>query len=147
MKIHQGTGRTIRSKVLLDEWKAKELSRRAFIKRSAVVGAAGSSVALAACTEPEPEPDPVVDYLVGMGSDSSYNNAVWYALQETVARDNLAFINEGDTVYLKVNSNSGDWYPYSTRPRLSSWSASGPWSRAPAASSSATAPSGATPSP
>jgi len=117
MKIHQGTGRTIHSATLLDEWRAKELTRRNFISRAALAG--GAAAVLPGCdVEPESEPEPAVDYLVGMGSDDSYNNAVWYALQETVARDNLAFIEEGATVYLKVNSNSGDWYPYSTRPRM-----------------------------
>lgn len=40
------------------------------------------------------------------------------ALQET---HNFDFVQSGQTVYLKVNTNSGDEYPYSTSPDMIRW--------------------------
>ena len=62
---------------------------------------------------PEFEPS-----LVGLGSGDGLQSAVLAALAPTIVRDALAFIEAGDVVYLKVNSNSGDPYPYSTQPAL-----------------------------
>ena len=52
--------------------------------------------------------------IVGMGYDESdRNKALQAALAETVG---LSMIKPGQSVYLRVNSNSGDVYPYSTSP-------------------------------
>ena len=53
-------------------------------------------------------------HLVGMGwHEQDRNAAMKAALDETVG---LRMIKPGQSVYLRVNSNSGDKYPYSTAP-------------------------------
>lgn len=52
--------------------------------------------------------------LVGVGS-GAYRDAIDAALIEVGGLD---FVARGDTVLLKVNTNSGDPYPYSTNPEL-----------------------------
>ena len=118
-------GRTIKSQVLLDEFRAKELNRRNFIQRVALASAGGATLGgLPGCTptvdgsDDDDTPAPV-DHLLGVGGGEGYKSALEAAMNETVARDGLAgVVNSGDTVFLKVNSNSGDYYPYSTRPRM-----------------------------
>lgn len=113
-------GRTLRSRELTELFAAKELSRRQFIARASTAGA--GSALLAGCPtapDPDPDPDPVVNYLVGLGAGDGYKTALEAAMNETIARDGLAnVVSEGDVVFLKVNSNSGNEYPYSTRPRM-----------------------------
>ena len=81
-----------------------------------------------------------------MGAGDSHAAAIEAALEETIGRDGLSFVNSGDVVYLKVNTNSGDFYPYSTNPDLvrmvGQWVLIGGQPR-----SSVTAPSGATRAP
>ncbi len=114
-------GRTLRSKDLVAEFRQKEMSRRAFIARASSAGAGGALlVGLPGC-DPEPDPDPVEvqNFLVGLGGGDGYKSALMAAMNETVARDGLAgVVNTGDVVFLKVNANSGDMYPYSTKPRI-----------------------------
>jgi uncharacterized protein (DUF362 family) len=114
------TGRIIRSKDLVQEFQEKELSRRRFVQSAAKVGAGLPLVAtLPGCLpEPDPDPDTPTNYLVGMATGEQYTSTLRAALDETIGRDQLSFIQSGDTVYLKVNSNSGDYYPYSTRPKM-----------------------------
>ncbi len=114
-------GRTLRSDELTELFAAKELSRRQFIARASTAGA--GAALLPGCPpapDPDPDPDPgVTNYLVGLGSGDGYKTALTNAMDETVARDGLAgVVNTGDVVFLKVNSNSGNEYPYSTRPRM-----------------------------
>lgn len=133
-------GRTIDSKSATDEFVAKELTRRQMVQSVmlATVGTWLGVSGLAGCTTtttvqepgttpPAPtgtsEPDPndpskpapkVGSHLVGMGYDEAdRNKALQAALAETVG---LSMIKPGDSVYLRVNSNSGDVYPYSTSP-------------------------------
>lgn len=120
------------SRTLVDEFVAKELSRRQMVQAVMLgtVGAlAGSS--LLGCTTttteqapapgPNANPDgtPVVPdpastgkHLVGLGYDQADRNAaLTAALAETIG---LGMIKPGQSVYLRINSNSGDLYPYST---------------------------------
>lgn len=119
-------GRTIDSKSLVDEYASKELSRRQMVQ-AVVLG----SVGLAGCTtttvKEEPAPGPgggtgdesgtdqtKQQHLVGMGWDESdRGKALEAALAETIG---LGMIKAGQSVYLRVNANSGDPYPYSTSP-------------------------------
>lgn len=122
-------GRTIDSKTLVDEYAAKELSRRQMVQ-AVMLGTVG----LAACTtttvKEEQAPgtgnpngtgenggtDPATkkQHLVGMGWDETdRNKALEAALAETIG---LGMIKAGQSVYLRVNANSGDPYPYSTSP-------------------------------
>lgn len=122
-------GRTIDSKTLVDEYVAKELSRRQMVQ-AVMLGTVG----LAACTTttikqeqvpaggtgengtPEGgEADPAAGkHLVGLGYDETDRNAALEAaLAETIG---LGMIKAGESVYLRVNANSGDPYPYSTSP-------------------------------
>jgi uncharacterized protein (DUF362 family) len=116
---HRPVSNVIKSQVLQDEWRARELNRRNFIRNAALAAGALGAGCAAPADDDDDTPAPFVPALVGLGGGDSYGTAVWNALQETVARDNLTdLVGEGDTVYLKVNSNSGNVYPYSTRPRL-----------------------------
>jgi len=55
-------------------------------------------------------------HLVGLGYDEQDPiRALDKALEQTVG---FSRVKRGDSVYLRVNSNSGDPYPYSTSPRL-----------------------------
>ncbi|MCP4871962.1 MAG: DUF362 domain-containing protein [Proteobacteria bacterium] len=113
-------GRIIRSKDLLQEFREKELNRRQFIARASTATAAG--VLVPGCGpvgDDDDSVDEVINSLVGMGGGEGYKTALSAAMNETIARDGLAeVVNSGDVVFLKVNSNSGDPYPYSTRPRM-----------------------------
>jgi uncharacterized protein (DUF362 family) len=119
-------GRIIRSRDIEEEFLRKELNRRAFIQRAAALSAGGAGLGLAGCVVPPgtddddatEEPTPAPTYLVGVGAGEGYKTALEAALAETVGRNGLEFIQPGDTVFIKVNSNSGDYYPYSTRPRM-----------------------------
>ena len=129
-------GRTLESRELTEEFVAKELTRRQMVQSVmlATVGTWLGATGLAGCTSntvvagngtPAPAPtdtsegDPMMPpattkHLVGMGYDATdRNKALQAALAETLG---LGMIKPGDSVYLRVNSNSGDMYPYSTSP-------------------------------
>lgn len=123
-------GRTIKSQILLDEFRAKELNRRNFIKQVAAASAGGAVLGgLPGCggtprggsgsDDDDDGPAPTENHLLGMGGGEGYKSSLEAAMNQTVARDGLAgVVSSGDTVFLKVNSNSGDYYPYSTKPRI-----------------------------
>lgn len=129
-------GRVLRDRGLVEEFLANEMSRRQLV-RGAMLGAVGAwlgSTGLAACggngggdagdagdasmptdaaQDSTSQPMP---HLVGMGyHETSHSEAVLAALRETVG---LGMIRRGDSVLLKVNTNSGDEFPYSTSPEL-----------------------------
>jgi uncharacterized protein (DUF362 family) len=125
--------RTLDSRSLTEEFAAKELTRRQMVQ-AVMLGTVGTwlgAAGLAGCTSetvtrndnPTPAPagtgDPAgpnatTKHLVGMGYDETdRNKALEAALAETIG---LGMIKPGDSVYLRVNSNSGDVYPYSTSP-------------------------------
>jgi uncharacterized protein (DUF362 family) len=129
-------GRTLESKSLTEEFVAKELTRRQMVQSVmlATVGTWLGAAGLAGCAsettkvvdgtpapaptgtgEPDPSTPPATPkHLVGMGYDETdRNKALQAALAETIG---LSMIKPGDSVYLRVNSNSGDLYPYSTSP-------------------------------
>ena len=124
-------GRIIRSKDAGEEYLARELSRRAFIRNAAAASAGTAGLGLAAC-DPHPglgddddsapgDDDDATEqptYLVGVGAGDTFQAALEAALNETVGRNGLEFIQPGDTVFLKVNCNSGDPFPYSTSPDM-----------------------------
>ena len=130
------SGRTIVSRDLVQQFEDKELTRRNLTRRQ-LIGAAGSMAGgmLVGCTveepvdddgnqtptpqpEPEPEPTPAPTYMVGMAAGENYDELLLAALAETIGRNGLEFVEAGQVVYLKVNANSGDPYPYSTNPRM-----------------------------
>ncbi len=137
-KLHTASrrsgGRTIESRDLMDEYLAKDVSRRGLL-----LGALGAT-AVAACggeggnsttpaadagtdtgARPDATPDAApmrVRHLVGMGHNDDHIMAAEAALRETHDFD---FIQRGQNVYLKVNTNSGDEYPYSTSPDMIRW--------------------------
>ncbi len=133
-------GRVIQSRTLADEFVAKELSRRQMVQSVmfATVGTWLGSAGLAGCTTttvksgggnqtPAPgdttpgdttpgdaTPGATTKHLVGMGyHETDRAAALEAALAETIG---LGMIKAGESVYLRVNSNSGDVYPYSTSP-------------------------------
>ncbi len=132
-------GKVIVSRDLLDEYREKDLSRR-----SLLVGALAAAAAAVSCSDngATPTPTPGTDagsdaggdaatdtapvdttpprtaHLVGMGKHDDHAAAAELALQET---HDLDFVQRGQTVYLKVNTNSGDPYPYSTSPDMIRW--------------------------
>ena len=130
----KGSGRTVESRSLTDEFVAKELTRRQMVQ-AVMLGTVGTwlgAAGLAGCgssetkvvnqtpapagTEPvAPDAPPATaKHLVGMGYDETdRNKALQAALAETIG---LGMIKPGQSVYLRVNSNSGDVYPYSTSP-------------------------------
>ena len=137
IKTSRKTGRRIiESKTLADEIVAKELSRRQMVQ-AVMLGTVGTwlgASGLAGCTTKTVvssggagSGSPAVDvdadaggttvaaqHLVGMGYDETdRNKALEAALAETIG---LGMIKAGQSVYLRVNSNSGDLYPYSTSP-------------------------------
>jgi uncharacterized protein (DUF362 family) len=57
-------------------------------------------------------------HLVGAGYNDDHIMAAEAALAETAGFD---FVKRGQRVYLKVNTNSGDPYPYSTSPDMIRW--------------------------
>jgi uncharacterized protein (DUF362 family) len=126
-------GRILTDKSLTDEFLAKEMSRRQMV-RATMLGAVGTwlgAAGLAACGGSNNGGDsgtpdtgtggndaamPAMPHLVGMGyHETDQSMAVQAALAETVG---LGMIHRGDSVYIRVNTNSGDPYPYSTSPDL-----------------------------
>jgi hypothetical protein len=129
-------GRTLESRSLTEEFVAKELTRRQMVQ-AVMLGTVGTwlgAAGLAGCGSSEtttsgtatPAPTgtgdpadpnatpPTTKHLVGMGYDETdRNKALQAALAETIG---LGMIKPGESVYLRVNSNSGDVYPYSTSP-------------------------------
>ena len=131
-------GRTIEAPGLLEEFRLRELSRRDLLRGALAASASMAGAWLLGCSDGRgpggggsdagadgggPPPDagsdagpPPPRHLTGMGySETSWTEALDAALAETVG---LSFIAPGDTVYFKVNSNSGDPYPMSTYPDL-----------------------------
>jgi uncharacterized protein (DUF362 family) len=127
-----GSPRIVASKGLADEFAAKELSRRQMVQAvmlgtvgtwlgaSGLLGCSSKSVAQGSSSGTAPGVDPDGgspaggQHLVGMGYDEAdRNKALEAALAETIG---LGMIKAGQSVYLRVNSNSGDVYPYSTSP-------------------------------
>lgn len=122
--------RTLVSKSLAEECAAKELTRRQMVQ-AVMLGTVGTwlgAAGLAGCTtktvvkddgagagpDADAGPEETTKHLVGMGYDEADRGvALEAALAETVG---LGMIKPGDSVYLRVNSNSGDVYPYSTAP-------------------------------
>lgn len=130
--------RTLDSRSLQEEFVAKELSRRQMVQgvMLATVGTWLGAAGLAGCTQTTvkeenpggptpagtgtaPGTDPNTPpkggtHLVGMGYDAAdRSKALQAALAETIG---LGMIKSGQSVYLRINSNSGDEYPYSTSP-------------------------------
>ncbi|MDF2692612.1 MAG: hypothetical protein K0S65_995 [Labilithrix sp.] len=133
IKTSRKTGRRIlESHSLVEEFAAKELSRRQMVQ-AVMLGTVGTwlgTSGLAGCASTTTSPGgassgtPAVDgdagttpstaHLVGMGYDETdRTKALEAALAETIG---LGMIKAGQSVYLRVNSNSGDIYPYSTSP-------------------------------
>ncbi|MFO0605430.1 MAG: DUF362 domain-containing protein [Polyangiales bacterium] len=132
-------GRTIESRDLMDEYLAKDFSRRHLLQ-----GALASAALIGCGSDPAPgNPTPGADasrdaapadaslpdvapdkpparmpHLVGMGQSDDHIMAAEAALAET---HNFDFIQRGQRVYLKVNTNSGDPFPYSTSPDMIRW--------------------------
>jgi uncharacterized protein (DUF362 family) len=122
-----GPPRIVTSQSLVDEYVAKEMSRREMVQK-VMLGTLGAG--LAACTTttvkeeqvpnngtgttPEQPGTETPKHLVGLGYDEADRNvALEAALAETIG---LGMIKAGQSVYLRVNANSGDPYPYSTSP-------------------------------
>jgi uncharacterized protein (DUF362 family) len=129
--------RVLSSHALTDEYVQKELTRRQMVQ-AVMLGTAGAlfgGFGSAACTTktivqgqgnntpPAPgadgggvQPTGGGSHLVGMGwHESDRDAALDAALKETIG---LGMIKAGQSVYLRVNSNSGDPYPYSTSPKM-----------------------------
>jgi uncharacterized protein (DUF362 family) len=129
-------GRTIESRDLLQEYVEKDLSRRRLLMGSL----AAASVAMG-CSDAGNPTTPAVDgggaadvpgdsgapvdvpparmtHLVGAGQSDDHVAAANLALQETTGFD---FVQSGQRVYLKINTNSGDAFPYSTSPDMIRW--------------------------
>lgn len=127
MNPRKSGGRTIQSKILAQEITAKELSRRQMVQgvmlataSSYVAGCATKTTVVDGSGNPTPEgssggENPAAGkHLVGMGYDEAdREKALQAALAETIG---LGMIKAGQSVYLRVNANSGDLYPYSTAP-------------------------------
>ncbi len=133
-------GRTIESRDLLQEYVEKDLSRRQLLLGSLAAAAVatgcsdpatpGTNNPLDAGTTPDagtpavdvPKavdvPPARVHHLVGAGQHDDHIMAAELALQETAGFD---FVQSGQRVYLKVNTNSGDEFPYSTSPDMIRW--------------------------
>ena len=134
IKTSRKTGRRIiESKDLVEEFAAKELTRRQMVQ-AVMLGTVGTwlgASGLAGCTTKTVAPGGAssgtpgaegdgedttasTKHLVGMGYDETDRDAALQAaLAETIG---LGMISAGQSVYLRVNSNSGDVYPYSTSP-------------------------------
>lgn len=133
-------GRVIQSRDLMQEYLEKDLSRRRLLQ-GALAAAAVATGCGAAGSNPSPPPGPDagtptdrptptdnpapqdnpparMTHLIGMGQHDDHVMAAEAALAETTGFD---FIQRGQRVYLKVNTNSGDPYPYSTSPDLIRW--------------------------
>lgn len=130
-------GQVVASRDLLQEYAEKNLSRRrllmgALAAATAAVGCSdGSSTPITAMPDagggadvPTDHPAPVdvppmrTTHLVGVGQDDDHVRAAELALMETAGFD---FVQSGQRVYLKVNTNSGDEFPYSTSPDMIRW--------------------------
>jgi uncharacterized protein (DUF362 family) len=130
-------GRTIESRDLMDEYLAKDLSRRHLLQgalaSAALIGCgsdpasntpaprpdAGADAGADAAPDATPDaPPPRTRHLVGMGQSDDHVAAAEAALAETHDFD---FVRSGQRVYLKVNTNSGDPFPYSTSPTMIRW--------------------------
>lgn len=129
-------GRTIESRDLLQEYVEKDLSRRRLLMGSL----AAASVAMGCSDAGNPTTPPVdgggaadvpgdsgapvdvpparMTHLVGAGQSDDHVAAADLALQETTGFD---FVQSGQRVYLKINTNSGDAFPYSTSPDMIRW--------------------------
>jgi len=128
-------GRVLSSEALAAEFTAKELSRRQMVQ-AVLAGASAFALGGAAACSTNVTPAPgsgapnggnpsssggpadagasKAQHLVGMGyHESDREAALRAALEETIG---LGMIKAGQSVYLRVNSNSGDVYPYSTSP-------------------------------
>lgn len=120
-------GRLLDDQGLVDEYLSKEYSRRQMLRQVALA-TAGLALACqrsstgptthAATSTPGPQSSPATQkrkHLVGMGyHESDEEKAILAALEETIG---LSMIKPKDSVYLKVNTNSGDPFPYSTSTR------------------------------
>lgn len=129
-------GKTIDSVDLLQEYQEKELRRRSLLLGALGLGA---SAALAGCGDngntgggggggtsdagsdagvAQDVPPMRTQHLVGAGQNDDHIMAAEAALAETAGFSN---IQRGQRVYIKVNTNSGDPFPYSTSPELLRW--------------------------
>lgn len=131
------------SRDVMQEYLAKELTRRGLLQgalaSAALVGCgsdngaittqpgadastgadAAADVTTDAAADVTPDAPPKrTPHLVGMGKHDDHVMAAELALQETHGFD---FIQRGQRVYLKVNTNSGDPFPYSTSPDMIRW--------------------------
>lgn len=132
-------GRVIDSTDLQQEYLEKELNRRQILQGALALAATTAACGNSAPTGGAPAQDaggadaggvdagapadvpqtptdvPVapVTHLVGAGYDDDHVRAVELALEQTVG---FSRIRSGQRVYLKVNTNSGDPFPYSTSP-------------------------------
>ena len=87
------------------------MDRRKFL----YTAAAGSAAIFLGHREVQTKVPPSTRAIVGIGSGAQYINAVRSALRPV---GGLESVKSGQTVLLKVNTNSGDPYPYSTNPAL-----------------------------
>lgn len=104
--------RTLDEPDLVDAFLEREVGRRRWLQgalAAAALWATGSSRGAFADAEKPTR------HLVGMGQDAEHLVALDRALEEVGGLD---FLGSGDTVYFKVNCNSGDAYPHSTSPAL-----------------------------
>lgn len=131
-------GRDIESRDLLQEYVEKDLSRRRLL-----MGALAAATVAMGCSDnggntgitPRPDagggadvpsdnpapvdvPTPRMTHLVGAGQNDDHVMAAELALRETSGFD---FVRSGQRVYLKINTNSGDAFPYSTSPDMIRW--------------------------
>ncbi len=138
----QSSRELIDSEDLRQEYREKELSRRAILQgalAAAALAACGDNTATGnntpvdaggnptdagnkpvdAGAPPEDVPPARTPHLVGLGwHETDHVAAARLALEETLG---LGMISRGQTVYLKVNTNSGDAFPYSTSPEIIRW--------------------------
>jgi len=139
---HKSGGRVIDSTDLQQEYLAKELNRRQILQGALAAAsltaacgtssptggvapaqdaATGTDAAMAQPDVPPAQPDvpPArTTHLVGAGYDDDHVRAVELAMEQTIG---FSRIQRGQRVYLKVNTNSGDPFPYSTSPDVIRW--------------------------
>jgi uncharacterized protein (DUF362 family) len=136
-------GRVIDSKDLQQEYLEKELNRRQVLQGALAIAAttaacgasspagspvtradAGSTADAGAAPADVPmapadvPPAPPPTHLIGVGYDDDHVRAIELAVEQTVG---FSRIQRGQRVYLKVNTNSGDPFPYSTSPDAIRW--------------------------
>ncbi|MDO9022009.1 MAG: DUF362 domain-containing protein [Deltaproteobacteria bacterium] len=134
LSARKSGGRTIESRDLLQEYIEKDMSRRRLLMGSL----AAATVAMGCSDAGNPTTPPVdgganvpadsgapvdvpparMTHLVGAGQSDDHVAAANLALQETTGFD---FVQSGQRVYLKINTNSGDAFPYSTSPDMIRW--------------------------